>query len=640
MVELVLQSCEVTVVLAESMVTMVFTDLVGSTAVKRHLAGDDISERNQRYFDTILQPHRLRMEADLANYGGRVVKTEGDAYFLVFANAIKAARWAVAVQKSHLQDPIPTPLGALQVKIGMHTGSPLLDGDDFIGHEVDYAARVAAVAMGGEILLSEVTAVLVRSAHVTGFAISPRGDRELKGIGSVPIFELVYGGKSLKGPVIASNPLIPKHSISIASNVTPDAPTTSVETSYTLAQSSVRQRLRSLSKILLCSVVTSVAVIAVRSLGGLQFVELKAFDTLMQLRPTEGKDDRILIVTFTETDVQALQQPAIADHTLVKLLTALEKHQPAVIGLDLYRDIPIGHGQQELLRYLQQSDRLIAVCKVADDTDKVGIAPPAGLTEGVVSQDHHLGFSNVLLDADNSVRRHYLQLNPPVAARCATHYALSLQVAFYYLQTLHGIQGQFPNDSQLQLGQVVFNRLYAPMGVYQRVDDQGFQILLNYRSPLKVADQVTVSDVLMGRVQSKDIQDKIVFIGVDREDVDRVLTPYGQEIAGVSIQAQGTSQIVSAVLDGRPVLRVWGFWMEVGWILVWSLSGGLIVWRFRSASVPGIAVAILVLAGACFGFLMQGVWIPLVPPALAILITAGSISYNFLNLKQVRLTIN
>lgn len=633
--ELVLQSCEVTVVLAESMVTMVFTDLVGSTAVKRHLAGDDVSERNQRYFDTILQPHRLRMESDLANYGGRVVKTEGDAYFLVFANPVKAARWAVTVQKSHLQDPIPTPLGALQVKIGMHTGSPLLDGDDFIGHEVDYAARVAAVAMGGEILLSEVTAVLVRSAHVTGFAISPRGNRELKGIGDVPIFELVYGGKSVKGPAIASNPPVPESLLSTAPNVPPDVPAASVETLTASAQSPVRQGLRSLGKVLLCSVVASVAVIVVRSLGGLQFVELKAFDALMQLRPTEGKDDRILIVAFTEADVQALQQPAIADHTLVKLLTELEKHQPAVIGLDLYRDIPIGAGQPELVNYLQQSDRLIAVCKVADDNDKTGIAPPPGITEGVANQDSVLGFSNIKLDVDNSVRRHYLQLNPPVVAHCATHYALSLAVAFSYLQKFHSIQGQFLNTSQLQLGDVVFNRLQAPAGAYQHLDDGGFQILLNYRSPLLVAEQVTVGDVLAGRVQSKDIKDKMVFVGVDREDIDRILTPYGKEIAGVSIQAQGTSQIVSAVLDGRSVLTVWSFWLETGWILVWSLSGGLIVWRFRSMGLPGIAVAILVLSGFCFGFLVKGVWIPLVPPVLAMLITAGGISYNFLGMKQV-----
>ncbi len=179
--------------MSENVVTMVFTDLVNSTTVKKHLEGNDINARNRIYRDTILMPHRQRVEANLAAYGGRVVKTEGDAYFLVFGKAALAVQWAATVQISHTSDPIRTPLGSLQVRIGMHTGSPLPDGDDFIGQEVDYAARVAALANGGQILLSEVTAVFVRNAHIAGFSLHSHGDRELKGIGEVPIFELLYG---------------------------------------------------------------------------------------------------------------------------------------------------------------------------------------------------------------------------------------------------------------------------------------------------------------------------------------------------------------------------------------------------------------------------------------------------------------
>jgi CHASE2 domain-containing sensor protein/serine/threonine protein kinase len=395
--------------------------------------------------------------------------------------------------------------------------------------------------------------------------------------------------------------------------------------------------LRSLGKIFLCSVLTSVVVMGVRFLGGLQFLELKALDTFMQLRPADGQDDRILLVTFTEADVQALKQASIADRTLVKLLTKLEKYQPAVIGLDLYRDIPIGEGRQELLTYLQQSNLVVATCKAADDTDKMGIAPPDGIAGGSVSQDSVLGFSNVVLDTDNSVRRHYLQLNPPAAARCATHYALSLQVAFRYLQQMRGIQGQFLNATQLQLGNVVFNRLQVPAGGYQQVDDGGFQILLNYRSPLEVAERVTVSDVLAGRVQHQNIKDKIVLVGVDREDMDRVLTPYGKDIPGVSIQAQGASQIVSAVLDGRSVLTVWSPWVEVAWILVWSLIGGLVIWRFRRTCLPGIAGSTIILSGSSFWLLIEGIWVPLIPPILAILLTTAFVSaYSFFDLEKNR----
>lgn len=609
--------------LAESMVTLVFTDLVSSTAVKKHLAGDDVSERNRQYFDTILQPHRQRVEADLASYGGRVVKTEGDAYFLVFNNAAKAVRWAVAIQKSHLQHPISTPLGALQVKIGMHTGSPLLDGDDFIGHEVDYAARVAALARGGEILLSEVTAVLVRSAQITGFAVVLRGNRDLKGIGQVPIFELVYGSKSVRGPVA-----LPDKASETVNRLQPDRLPVADPTGDSPQPTEGRAARKPLVRVLFSSLFLTIGVMLLRGLGGLQLLELKAYDTLMQLRPSEPGDDRILVVTFTEADVQALGQPMLTDGTLVTLLQALEKHQPAVIGLDLYRDIPIGNGLQQLNNYFQQSDRLIGVCKVADEQDTSGIAPAPGMVAGVASQDDVLGFSNSLIDPDQYVRRHYLQLNPPAAAPCTTHYGFSLQLALRYLGKIHGIQGKFLDDSRLQLGEVVFQRLQAPAGGYQQIDDGGFQILLNYRATPVVAEQVTVRDVLTGKIRPQAIKNRIILVGVDREDVDRFLTPPDKNIAGVVLQAQGVSQIISAVLDRRSVLRVWPVWLESLWVMAWALASGLLVWRLRLSYLGVVALAILLvmlLSGLCFGFLLGGIWVPLIPPVMTIGLTIVTI---------------
>ena len=187
--------------MSQQIVTLVFTDLVNSTALKDQLPGGDITARNHAYFDTILTPHRQRVEAGLAVYGGRVVKTEGDAYFLDFSTPTQAVGWAVEVQASHLQNPISTPLGPLQVKIGMHTGAPLRDGSDYIGHEVDCAARVAALATGGQIVLSEVTAGMVRESHITDIALYAHGERELKGIGRVPVYEVLHAAHPASQPL-------------------------------------------------------------------------------------------------------------------------------------------------------------------------------------------------------------------------------------------------------------------------------------------------------------------------------------------------------------------------------------------------------------------------------------------------------
>lgn len=120
-----------------SPITLVFVDLVNSTALKAALPGGDVTARNRTYFETILTPYRHWVETDLAAFGGRVVKTAGDDHFLVFASAARAARWATALQFRQSAAAIPTPLGPLQLRIGMHTGAPLpdaRDANDYIGH--------------------------------------------------------------------------------------------------------------------------------------------------------------------------------------------------------------------------------------------------------------------------------------------------------------------------------------------------------------------------------------------------------------------------------------------------------------------------------------------------------------------------
>jgi class 3 adenylate cyclase len=174
-------------------VALVFTDLVNSTAVKDTMPGDTITKRNQAYRDNILFPHRKRVTESLINYGGRVVEPpQGDGYLLEFDDPVKAIEWAVFIQRSHEKEPIRTPSGSLKVKIGIHYGAPLRDGDRFIGQEVDYAARVSALAKGGQVLLSKTMAVLIEAAKIQNIKIDFLGEYELKGIGTVPISEIVY----------------------------------------------------------------------------------------------------------------------------------------------------------------------------------------------------------------------------------------------------------------------------------------------------------------------------------------------------------------------------------------------------------------------------------------------------------------
>ncbi|MEX0613748.1 MAG: adenylate/guanylate cyclase domain-containing protein, partial [Pirellulales bacterium] len=176
--------------------TFLFTDIVGSVDLKREMPGHSDTERDQAFIELVLSPHRARIERDLARLGGRVVSTAGDGHFLVFSDTISAARWAIGIQRSHRDEPIVTPQGpAVAVRISMHLGMPQIDPhdpDNFVGKPVDYAARLSDYATSGQILASRSVVAVLEDAGMDDVSFHRHESRELKGIGRVEIFELVY----------------------------------------------------------------------------------------------------------------------------------------------------------------------------------------------------------------------------------------------------------------------------------------------------------------------------------------------------------------------------------------------------------------------------------------------------------------
>ena len=392
---------------------------------------------------------------------------------------------------------------------------------------------------------------------------------------------------------------------------------------------------RSLHTLLVASIAISSLLVGVRRIGILQPIELQAFDQLLQLRPLEGPDPRLLVVTVTAADVQSQgqKQGSLSDHSLNQLFQKLEQFKPKAIGLDIYRPFPVDPNYADLRNQLRQNEQLIAVCKASDPNfDPNGVGPPPE-----VPPAHH-GFSDVVADDDNIIRRQLLDLTPPLTSHCATKYAFSLDLALTYLDG-KGIRAKVTPEGYLQFGKVVFKELVAPSSGYQTVDAKGHQLLLNYRpfhSLQDIAPQITLSDILHNRITpTPELKGRIVLIGVtDPSFGDYWSTPYNavqetspQQIPGVFLQAQMVSQLLSAALDGRTQLWVWPQWGEALWIWGWSLVGGLLAWRCRTPLSLGIAVgaALGTLYGLCFALLTQGGWAPLVPSALAMVATSGSV---------------
>jgi len=381
--------------------------------------------------------------------------------------------------------------------------------------------------------------------------------------------------------------------------------------------------------VLIASLAVSALVIGARQLSLLEGLELNAFDRLVRLQSDRGVDPRLLIVAIDEEDLRNLGKWPTNDQTLNQLLEKLEQNQPAVIGLDIYRDLPEEPGNAELTTTLQLADNIIAVCKSGNGDKDRGVAPPP-----VVPEDR-LGFSDIVVDADGVVRRNLLTLTPAQNSVCPASYSFSFQLALHYLAK-EGIKLQKIEQEYWQLGSTVFTPIDKDTAEYQDVDARGYQILLSYRSPGLVAQQVSLTDVMKGQIDPSLIKDRIVLIGVTASSGDDFLyTPYSKgqrqdlRMPGVAVHAQAVSQIVSAAL-GKERSLFWTMpgWAEVPWIFVWSLVGGVLVWRIRNPiiAIASVAAASVGLIGICFILFVQQGRVPLVPPALALLLTGASVA--------------
>ncbi|MDY7012908.1 MAG: CHASE2 domain-containing protein [Cyanobacteriota bacterium] len=400
-----------------------------------------------------------------------------------------------------------------------------------------------------------------------------------------------------------------------------------------------------LTLVLCLSLAVAVLTIAARFLGVFQSFELAAFDTFLRLRPNEGVDPRLLVIAVTAEDVQAQASEhrkagSLSNHALERLLLKLEQYQPRIVALDIYRTFPVESQYKKLSDRLRNDNRLIAVCKVADDSENPGIAPPPEMNPQTVPEmnrhtlEERLGFSDLVTDSDRILRRQLLGMAPPMNSLCPSQASLALQVALRYLEK-EGIEASLTEARDLQIGSVVFETLSPNSGGYRHIDAGGYQVLLNYRATDAIAPRLTLGEAIdENKLTPELVRDRIVLIGtIDKGFDDYHRTPYNrkasQSTPGVIVQAHMVSQILSAVLDGRPLLWSGSEWGEGLWILVWSSAGGFIAWRWRAREVTalvGVAILVLLSSSCYLIFWQSGGWLPVVSPAISVISAAGTVS--------------
>ncbi|RUT00814.1 hypothetical protein DSM106972_072230 [Dulcicalothrix desertica PCC 7102] len=372
------------------------------------------------------------------------------------------------------------------------------------------------------------------------------------------------------------------------------------------------------------------AVIIARLTGSLQFLELVMLDNFLRLRPPEPVDERIVIVGITERDIEKAKTYPIPDGNIANLLKKIRSYKPALIGLDIIRNVSVKPGTEELNAIFRDKNNqdVFAVEKALKDRDGYTIAPPPKIAKEMV------GFVDAILDDDGYLRRSILDIS---YGSVEPRLSLSLLLAAHYLQ-IHDqniiLEPGKKDPLAARFGSLELTRFRRNFGGYINADDGENQILLNYRSGNQPFRFISAGEVESGKVKPEFFKNRIVLVGITALSAKDVVNSSAigginpALVYGVEAQAHAISQIISAVLDGRPLLNVWSDGWEYIWIFGWGIVG-ISLGRFLRSPWK-IMFVLLTSSGLlllfCYGLIMLGWWVPVVPSLIILWLNGGGLT--------------
>ena len=428
------------------------------------------------------------------------------------------------------------------------------------------------------------------------------------------------------------------------------------------------------------SVAVSGFIIGLRHQGSFEQIELLAYDFLVRLDAKSGSDARITIVGIDDNSLRKLNSDKISDRNLQQVLETIRQYKPRVIGVDIIRDIPIGEGREELLKYVNEIYQpleaalkpIIFSCALPSENKPNGIAPPP-----VIDLDSAIGFVDLETDPQNIfggelIRRASISsipvnigLEPTPESQFnaeSANYLCNVPFSFSFLTSLSYLQAQqiatlspdstfditeFLDLTKITEGEIEFNSLiFRPLkpktGSYHNLDPRIYQHLIDYRYT-QPGEIISLTKVLENQVTPQQFQDKVVLIGyTTKEDIHQ--TPFGLR-PGVLVHGWIISQLLSNALDQQPQIWTWSEPVEWLWILGWGIAGSIVALGIRPVGifvgVQGIAIAVL--WGSCWFLFTQYGWIPLIPPCFSFVfscVLVKAILSKFSNLLSENPTIS
>lgn len=365
-----------------------------------------------------------------------------------------------------------------------------------------------------------------------------------------------------------------------------------------------------------------IVIVIARLYGLLQDFELMALDTFLRSRPAEISDDKVVIVGINEEDIGRLGYP-IPDGEIATVIQTIQKYKPIAIGLDIVRNLPVEPGHEKLVEVFQNSKNLIGIEKILPPDP---ISPPPHLPP------QQIGFSDIVVDKDNKYRRYLLWTPSPKNPQNPEEdkYSFGLQLAQAYLSHQNiNIETGIVDQNTIRFKTTELPRFISNTGGYVNENSSGLKILMNFRTAKKPFQIFSFKDIKSENFNPNFLKDKVVIIGIIASSVPDFVntsaTIYQQipgQIYGVEFHAHACSQIINAVISGRPLLKVWSDGWEYIWIIVCGCYPIILFWLAQSLWKNLLAIVVAALALFCLGLVLisYGWWIPIAPALLTLII--------------------
>jgi CHASE2 domain-containing sensor protein/DNA-binding NarL/FixJ family response regulator len=388
--------------------------------------------------------------------------------------------------------------------------------------------------------------------------------------------------------------------------------------------------------ILIITPSVALTVIVGQSLGLFNLPEWKLRDEWVRLRSHQQLADEIVIVTIDEQDIQSVGKWPVPDWSLAELLEKIRSQKPRAIGLDLYRDLPEGTGHEQLVQIFRTTPNLIGVEKIIGER----VNPPPEL-----KKNDQVGLADLVLDSDRHVRRALLTAED-AKEKGVIKAGLATVVALKYLEsekiTLESVDEK---QQKFQLGKAIYQPLKNQEAGYTDADVGGYQILLNWYGSETAFRQVSMRDVLAGKIPADLMRDRMVFIGSTAASTNDFFgTPFSSSLVsaqkptpGVVIHANIALQLVQGAKTAKTNIHGFSGAFLSFWIVLWSAIGSTGSWYLANMptkrQIPGgrilwttvgLSVALM---GSAYGMFLAGVLIP-VTSALAAFISSAIATTN------------